>query len=78
MSEPTRKWFEPRSIRLEYVAGLLITFAVFMYQRDKDLSRIEAAAAQRPDLVERRNREIDKLEQCMQRQLDLIQQCRLP
>ena len=40
-----------------------------------EIASLRAAVDQRPDLIERRNREQDKMEACMQRQLDLALRC---
>lgn len=62
------------------MAGLVVTGVVWIWQKDRaDAIRIaglETQMAQRPDLVDRRNREQDALKQCLERQIDILMRCK--
>lgn len=77
--EKPKSWLS-REVSVQWVAGLVVTGVVWIWQKDRaDAIRIaglETQMAQRPDLVDRRNREQDALKQCLERQIDILMRCK--
>lgn len=64
------------SARPQYVIPFAILALGWGYEGHRQLAKVEAGQDQRPELIERRNRELDALQRCVERQMDLIRSCR--
>ncbi len=78
-SPATSSRFLDRTIRVEWLLGLLLALAVYYHRSASEdaqsAAQARTALEQRPDLIDRRNREMDALRMCMERQLDLALRC---
>lgn len=77
--EAHKPWLS-REVSIQWVIGLALVAIWWVIDRDKQqearIGQVAEQMAQRPDLVERRNRELDKLEACMNRQIELVRSCK--
>lgn len=77
MESPKRRQTDKHGwARPQYVIPFAILAMGWGFDNYRQVAKLEAQAEQRPDLIERRNREIDALQACMQRQIDLVRSCR--
>lgn len=75
----TKPWLS-REVSVQWIVGLILAFGAWSYnERGRtaaEMAQIKAGLDQRPDLVERRNRAEDKLQACLERQIDMAMGCK--
>lgn len=70
-SKPPEGWARP-----QYVVPFAILAIGWGIDGHRQVATLEANQAQRPDLIERRNREMDALQRCIERQMDILRSCK--
>ena len=73
-----KPWFS-REVSVQWVLGLAIAFVAWAHndrvRAATDMAQLRSSLEQRPGLIERRDREQDRLQECLQRQMDLLREC---
>ena len=72
-----KSWLS-KEVSIQWVLGLVLAGVWWMHEErvkwQVQMAAMEEKLQQRPDLIERRNREQDKLQECLQRQMDLLRE----
>ena len=78
MTQAAKPWLS-REVSVQWVIGLVIAFVAWSHNERvraaSEMAQLRSSIDQRPGLIERRDREQDRLQECLQRQMDLVKEC---
>ena len=78
MTQAAKPWLS-REVSVQWVIGLAIAFVAWSHNERvraaSEMAQLRSSIDQRPGLIERRDREQDRLQECLQRQMDLVKEC---
>ena len=79
MTDGAHKPWLSREVSVQWVIGLALAFAAWSHNERvraaSEMAQLRSSVDQRPGLIERSDREQDRLQECLQRQMDLLKGC---
>lgn len=78
MQTPAKPWLS-KEVSVQWIVGLVLAFAGWAYSEKerstREMAELRSAIEQQPRNAERRDRMDDKLQACLERQIDLALRC---